>query len=283
MKNIIFTCLFTGITALMLSGCMSVNYIGKEYPETKNVRIFFNRHFVPLDKYEVMGHGEIIVPENTPSIEINHKFISKGKDIGADAVLILNAKALVEKEKSVTPAQISTEPNSGILSGEPATKTDGEPIAFNDMGYQDTPVRTLYEYETAIKVVYLKRKPEQKPAVKGVNVKDLIASEKDGSAKVQELVNESQDAEKAPYKVKVQDKKATENLDSQEEMDMRNRLDNLKMDLDNKNKTNNVTPGANTKTAPASGTPTAVAPGTTATGNTDSGKATATESANSVK
>jgi hypothetical protein len=246
LKNIISKCLFTGITALMLSGCLSVDYVGKEYPETKYVRLFFDKKFVPLDKYEVMGHGEIIAPDNTQSMEINHKLISKGKDIGADAILILNAKALVTKEESVTPARISTEPTSETMSGDPATKTDGEPIGFDEMGYQDTPRRTLYEYETVIKVAYLKRKPYEKPTPateKGVTVKDLIASEKDGSKKVQSLVDESDDGKKAPYKVNPQDKKAAEDLDSQEAMDTRNRLDNLKMDLENKNKTHTNTNG----------------------------------------
>ena len=240
MKNTIFTCLFTGMLALMFSGCTSVNYIGKEYPETKYVRLFFDKNFTPLDKFEVMGHGEITVPEGTQSIHINHKLISKGKDIGADAVLVLNSKTVLNKEKSITPAQISTEPSSETLSGDPGTKVDGEPISFSDMGYQDTPRRTLYEYETVVKVAYLKRKPESKiPAPeKGVNVKDLIASEQESSAKVQELVDESKNDKKSSYTVKPQDKKAAD-VDSQEEMDMRNRLDNLKMDLDNKDKTNN--------------------------------------------
>lgn len=243
MKNTIFTCLCTGMLALIFSGCTSVNYVGKEYPETKYVRLFFDKHFVPLDKFEVMGHGEIEVPEGTQSISINHKLISKGKDIGADAVLVLNSKTVVTKEKSITPAKLSTEPSSETLSGDPGTKVDGEPISFNDMGYQDTPRRTLYEYETIVKVAYLKRKPETKPeaAGKGVNVKDLIASEQESSTKVQELVDESQNKndKKASYKTNPQDKKAAENLDSQEEMDMRNRLDNLKMDLENQDKANN--------------------------------------------
>ena len=81
--------LIAGLTLLFLAtGCMSVEYEGKDYPPTTDVKIYENKEKIPFE-YTTMGKCRVAGDYDKYSQEeIYAKMIQKAKAEGADAVLI---------------------------------------------------------------------------------------------------------------------------------------------------------------------------------------------------
>lgn len=73
---------------LLLTGCMSVEYQGKNYPPTTDVKIYENKEKIPFD-YTTIGKCRVSGDYNKYSQEdIYAALIKKAKAEGADAILI---------------------------------------------------------------------------------------------------------------------------------------------------------------------------------------------------
>jgi hypothetical protein len=73
---------------LLLTGCMSVEYQGKNYPPTTDVKIYENKEKIPFD-YTTIGKCRVAGDYNKYSQEdIYSALIKKAKAEGADAILI---------------------------------------------------------------------------------------------------------------------------------------------------------------------------------------------------
>ena len=80
--------LIAGMALLFLTGCMSVEYQGKNYPPTTHVKIYENKEKIPFD-YTTIGKCRVAGDYNKYSQEdIYAALIKKAKAEGADAILI---------------------------------------------------------------------------------------------------------------------------------------------------------------------------------------------------
>ena len=80
--------LIAGMALLLLTGCMSVEYQGKNYPPTTDVKIYENKEKIPFD-YTTIGKCRVSGDYNKYSQEdIYAALIKKAKAEGADAILI---------------------------------------------------------------------------------------------------------------------------------------------------------------------------------------------------
>ncbi|MGH7787747.1 MAG: hypothetical protein ACRERC_12815, partial [Candidatus Binatia bacterium] len=82
--------LATLLFALVLSGCVTVDYIGKSFPPTANVELFMS----PVDvkqPYEVIGEARAEVgalPFSNPGKELQDKLLEEARARGADAIIL---------------------------------------------------------------------------------------------------------------------------------------------------------------------------------------------------
>ncbi|OGV51747.1 MAG: hypothetical protein A2017_10430 [Lentisphaerae bacterium GWF2_44_16] len=233
MKLLIKSALVLFVPLYFAAGCVGVKYYGKEYPETKYVRLYFDKSFVPKEKYEIMGEAYLTAPEGYTCREIDEKLISKGKRVGADAIMITSVKK-VEIGEYTEPSMSGSGPDAPSLDAVPA-QVDGSPVSYDDFDNAASGQRPLvYEYETKLRAVFFKEKAIDLKAdalardSEGVKVKDIIESEQaEDLNKVKTLV---EDADKKDSKTMPVTNANEIKDDSQEQLNTRNKADNLKMD-----------------------------------------------------
>lgn len=233
MKFLIKSALVLFVPLYFAAGCIGVKYYGKEYPETKYVRLYFDKSFVPKEKYEIMGEAYLTAPEGYTCREIDEKLISKGKRVGADAIMITSVKK-VETGEHTESSMSGSGPDAPSLDSVPA-QVDGSPVSYDDFDNAVSGERPIvYEYETKLRAVFFKEKAIDLKAEalkrdsEGVKVKDIIESEQiEDLKKVKALVKEAdnKDAKTTPVSNPAEVKD-----DSQEQLNKRNKADNLKMD-----------------------------------------------------
>ncbi|MDD3642526.1 MAG: hypothetical protein PHQ19_03575 [Candidatus Krumholzibacteria bacterium] len=73
---------------LLAPGCTKIDYVGKEYPPTADVEIFFSLDDVE-GKYEVMGHLTATAADMVSTEKMQEEILKKAREKGADAVVIL--------------------------------------------------------------------------------------------------------------------------------------------------------------------------------------------------
>jgi hypothetical protein len=97
MKNFLIIC---GL-GLMLSGCAMVSYIGDKYPPSTSVEVFYSAHDV-TKPYKVIGH--MTYPAGYGTEALKAKFVTYGKSIGADAVVITGNQGIADSEYAYATA-----------------------------------------------------------------------------------------------------------------------------------------------------------------------------------
>ena len=229
MKLLIKSALVLFVPLYFAAGCVGVKYYGKEYPETKYVRLYFDKSFVPKEKYEIMGEAYLTAPEGYTCREIDEKLISKGKRVGADAIMITSVKKVETGEytESSTSGSGPDVPSLGSVPSQGVSYDD-----FDNAASGERPI--VYVYETKLRAVFFKEKAIDLKAdalkrnSEGVKVKDIIESEQiEDLEKVKALVKEadSKDAKTTPVNNAAEVKD-----DSQDQLNKRNKADNLNMD-----------------------------------------------------
>lgn len=73
---------------LLAPGCTKIDYVGKEYPPTTDVEIFFSMDDVERE-YEVMGHLTATAADMVSTEKMQEEILEKAREKGADAVVIL--------------------------------------------------------------------------------------------------------------------------------------------------------------------------------------------------
>jgi len=147
------TALIAGLIACA-AGCETadVNYMGKTYPATKTVNVYYNKTDLPAG-YTVMGRAIVSAPEDLSGKQIQDKIVKEAEAAGADAVLIGEAR----------------EVQTGATT-DWAFEEYG-PFDYDEFGWgygpgnwgmmgpvcRVSPVQTFYDYALKIKVLYLKK------------------------------------------------------------------------------------------------------------------------------
>lgn len=86
MKRTVFQLFLVSFLAIVLFSCSSPDYLGKSYPPTENVDIFFREADIKKD-YEVMGKVMVEVPQKKSLQKAQSKIENLAKAKGADAIL----------------------------------------------------------------------------------------------------------------------------------------------------------------------------------------------------
>jgi len=82
------------LIALLISvGCTTTDYVGKTYPKTDRVEIFFNTDEIKHE-YEVMGQIKAEAPEEIRFEDMEKKLVEDAMARGADAILIGELKTV---------------------------------------------------------------------------------------------------------------------------------------------------------------------------------------------
>ncbi len=103
--------------ALILSaGCTKIDYVGKEFPPTADVDIFFALDDVDRE-YEVMGHLTATANDIVSAEKMQEEILKKAREKGADAVVILG----LNRFETPTPATWSE--TTEIEATKAGTKT----------------------------------------------------------------------------------------------------------------------------------------------------------------
>jgi hypothetical protein len=153
-------CLF--VLLLCAAGCyrVDVNYIGKTYPPTKNVELYFDKNDVP-EGYQVIGRAIVTVPEGTPGHGVKKGLVKEAEAKGADALLVGQAKQVVKDKVTTWDWNYYGGPGSawgdiwGWGYGDPEWDVLGPEMAFQAPHASDE--RTVYQYAMKIKVLFLKK------------------------------------------------------------------------------------------------------------------------------
>ena len=89
----IFQCILLLAAAGVLSGCMSVEYVGQTFPAldaTNSIEVFSPENPMPASGYRVMGRAELVAPPRTRVAAIRQRLIELAREKGAEAVNIVS-------------------------------------------------------------------------------------------------------------------------------------------------------------------------------------------------
>ena len=91
---------------LSLTSCVSTDYIGKSYPPTSNVEIFFSENDIKGD-YEVMGELTAETDDFvfTNGEKMQNKMVDEAKKKGADGIILTGLERRVTGEETVTSSE----------------------------------------------------------------------------------------------------------------------------------------------------------------------------------
>jgi len=180
------------LVCLYLASCTSVSYVGQTFPETRYVKVFTNSFFISDSEFKLMGTGTYDASEGEKGREIKDILIKRGREIGADAILIESVSGAMSSSPEVPLGKTS---DSSTVSPGLADKkvSEGKETAIPLLITGDTKIKVNYYKYTPLSTEQLVKKLES-----DVNVKQLLDSQEDGGVgKVEKLVEEQNKKDKA--------------------------------------------------------------------------------------
>jgi len=141
---------------LILSGCVSVEYVGQKFPpreEGSSVVFFPNPGELP-EGYRVIGRGVINAPDGMMKGDARTALIEKAWEVGADAVCVISfQRQLVGsyEAQEVVPQTVVT-----AQSGAYGTNDAGSQVYVNSFGQpQGMNVQRIQRFRVIVKAEYL--------------------------------------------------------------------------------------------------------------------------------
>lgn len=145
-----------GIAAVVLPGCMQVDYVGQHYTPTENVA-FIGGGDTPAN-FDMMGRATLTAPEGYNSEEIRQKLLAEAKSVGADAVIIES----VERQQTGSYETVDNDRGSFQPRGEWASNTfnaDGTQNYTNTWGQTGADnTNETKQYQVVVKSYFLREK-----------------------------------------------------------------------------------------------------------------------------
>ena len=83
-----FRLLAVSLFACFAAGCATIDYVGESYAPTARIEVFFSEADVPKP-FKVMGQVLASGDEYTSASRLNAKMQARAREVGADAVIIL--------------------------------------------------------------------------------------------------------------------------------------------------------------------------------------------------
>ena len=110
---------------LLIPACAHVDYLGRSYPPTTNVELFFAEADIK-ESYEVMGRVNARANDIVSAEKLQKKIIEKARENGADAVVILGFERYQTGERT-TYDETTKEKRSGTTTtGSSTTSSETE-------------------------------------------------------------------------------------------------------------------------------------------------------------
>ena len=159
--------LFILAVSIVLSGCMSFDYVGQKLeplPPDQLVAFYNNKEEVPPNVYRVLGRAVVTAPDGTNTQEVKEKIMDKAREYGADAIEVV----LFKRVKSGVVAIPKNEQYEGPVGSWSVTsnRPDGTPL-YTDSFVDTVPLKTheLIQYEIRAKVLFLADKKKLKKSI----------------------------------------------------------------------------------------------------------------------
>lgn len=78
------------MATLLVAGCVSVDYVGRSYPPTTSVDVFFSADDVKRP-YTTIGQARAeveVIPFSNPSQQLQDKLLAEARSRGADGIIL---------------------------------------------------------------------------------------------------------------------------------------------------------------------------------------------------
>jgi len=140
---------------------VEVNYIGKTYPPTEHVDMYFDRAEVPGDE-QVIGRAIVTAPEGTKGEKVEAGLLKEARAKGADAILVGPARRYLAGKDTTWDWNYYGGPGwawgneYGWGFGNPEWALGGPPLAVGGWA-GPAGQQTEYHYGFKMKVIFLKK------------------------------------------------------------------------------------------------------------------------------
>ena len=114
------------LAALAAVSCTNIDYLGKSYPPTPNVDVYYSLDDIE-GEYEVMGHLTASAGTFVSTEKMQEKIVEKARANGADAVVILGFEHYIKPGgTSWTETTETEETTSGTKTTTSGSASSGE-------------------------------------------------------------------------------------------------------------------------------------------------------------
>ena len=119
MKQVI---LLIAVLVFMFS-CTKIDYVGREYPPTEHVDIFFSLDDVELE-YTIMGHITATADDFVSAEKMQKEMLQKAREKGADALVILGLEHYTTGGKSTYAETVEKKEDKETTTGVTTTSVE---------------------------------------------------------------------------------------------------------------------------------------------------------------
>ena len=113
------------LAALLLSACAHVDYVGRSYPPTQKVDLFFDEREVEAS-YDVMGQVIARANDLVSAEKLQAKIMQKAQDRGADAVVITGMDRYKTGESTTYNESTKERRRGTVTEGSSTTSSQNE-------------------------------------------------------------------------------------------------------------------------------------------------------------
>jgi hypothetical protein len=114
------------IALLLAVSCTKIDYVGRSYPPTTNVDIYFSIDDIN-GSYEVMGHLTATAGSFTSTEKMQEKILEKAREKGADAVVILGLDVYIKDGgSSWSETTETTETTDGVKTTRSGSESSND-------------------------------------------------------------------------------------------------------------------------------------------------------------
>jgi hypothetical protein len=114
------------MAVLLTVSCTKIDYVGRSYPPTTNVDIYFSMDDVK-GSYEVMGHLTATAGSFTSTEKMQEKILEKAREKGADAVVILGLDVYIKDGgSSWSETTETTETTDGVKTTRSGSESSND-------------------------------------------------------------------------------------------------------------------------------------------------------------
>ena len=129
---------------LCAAGCMQIDYVGKKFAPSENVRVYRSQTDIPSGEYTIIGRFTASVKPSVHPYEVEDAVFDKSVEYGGDAMVLVKKKDVMhgaynsdaEEFGTFDPANRKTPANEEALFGK------SEPLSAGDMWSK----RVVYHY-----------------------------------------------------------------------------------------------------------------------------------------